>query len=98
MLIRSFNVTAIRRNLLSSLAGFRPGCESIVNATECGTESWSVAQKNGCKRVVGDPVHAGLRIDARRKIGGKEAVALQPARRHQNKDPKRRIREPKARW
>ena len=52
-----------------------------------------MAQDHAGHAVVGDPVHAERRIDLGPEIDGEEAVALQPARRHQDEDAEGRVGE-----
>lgn len=79
-------------------SGFRlrPGREGIFDLTEHGLQRRKVSQQYGGHIVLHDPVEARARIDVRVVVRREEAVAIQAARSHQDKDAKRRIAEAKA--
>ena len=55
-----------------------------------------MAEEDGGHGVVADPVHAGLAIDLRGVVGGKEAVAVEAARGHEDEDAEGGIGEAEA--
>ena len=55
-----------------------------------------MARENRTQAVVGDPLEAGGRVDLGREVGGVEAVAAQPSRRHEDEYAEDSIGEPKA--
>jgi hypothetical protein len=53
-----------------------------------------VAQEDVLHLRAVDPLDPGLGVDLGPELGGEEAVALQPPRRHQDEHPERRVGEP----
>src|SRR5262245_21234071 len=73
-----------------------PGCKRVVDAVERGRELGEVAQEQRPHRVRLDPVDALGRVDLGPIVAREETVGLDPARRHQDEDPKGGVAEPEA--
>src|SRR3954447_11813661 len=73
------------RNLLSGVRLW-PGCEGVLDAAQRWCQGGEMSQQNGRHTIVDDPVEAGLGVDHRGVIRREEAVAIQAARRHEDKD------------
>ena len=85
--VRSFNVTAIVVTLsrswldASSCRRWATVQTRLSTRASAGARPGAWRSRTRRKRVVGDPVHAGLGVDARREVGREEAIALQAAAR-----------------
>src|SRR5271165_6723074 len=63
-----------------------PRLEPVLNAAQGRAELRVMAQHDVNHGRLLQPRHAGRRVDLRRKVGGEEAVAVQPAGRHDDED------------
>src|ERR1700694_1020029 len=75
-----------------------PGRESVAIPRDERRQFWAVPLNNVLHSAVCDPVHAKWRIDLRPEVHRQEPIALEPARRHHDEDPKGRIAEAESCW
>src|SRR5579862_9040218 len=69
-----------------------PGKEEISQFGKVRPQRRTVPLDDRTETVVLDPLESRPRIDFGRKVGREETIALEPSRRHQDEDPKCRIR------
>src|SRR5215813_13019836 len=82
---------AMRTQAQSLRAG--PGRECVFDFAEQRLELGQMSVERGGHRGLLDPIEAGARVGLFVVIGGEEAVTLQAARGHEQKDSERRLAE-----
>src|SRR5262245_11085368 len=75
-----------------------PRCERARVARRHTCQLRTVSKDHAGHSILFDPVHSEGRIDFRTEVHSQEAIALQPPRRHENKDPKRRVGKTETLW
>src|SRR5437764_15285381 len=77
----------------SGLTRATPRREWILDTRQHGRKLRCMTCQYARQAVTLDPLHTTRRVDLGRVVSGEEAVALEPARRHEDEDAKRRVAE-----